>query len=124
MMRKLMLLAGLASVPLWAMPHRAMTPNIQLTKEGRVIAHAMAGHQPLEQRIEIVDSENCAVRKISDTEIQIADPCPYLGGIYHYLFDPRDGQRKHQMATGFSVSRQATNSRVLLVAQPLELLAP
>ncbi len=118
------ILASLVAVNAWAIPHRTMPSTVQLSKEGRVSAHAMTGHQPLEQRIEIVDSENCAVRKISDTEIQIGDPCPYLGGIYHYLFDPRDGQRKHQMATGFSVSRQSATSHVLLVSQPLELLAP
>lgn len=115
-------LALVAGSGAWAMPIPHVGPDIRLSKDGRILAHASETHKAKSQNIQIVESEECAFKRVSDTELRLGEKCEYLSGMYRYLFDRKGVAGKRQMVVGFSVRRSA-QSHVFLVSSPLELIA-
>jgi hypothetical protein len=102
---------------------RSYYPTVFFSQRQSLKAVASHLHEPLKERIEVLEAENCDSSAISKNELRISDQCRYLSGMYRYLFAPKSGSPLHEMILPFSITRSNPTSHALVVEQGIETLA-
>ena len=101
----------------WAMPQRPAAPEVTFTDNKVAAAPQASARNP---QLEILDSQQCKIQTLSDTQLQVGDPCEYAGGVLSYN-DEKDPKKRKQ--TGFSL-RKSGESRIWLLGKPEQSPTP
>lgn len=87
----------------------------------RVTGKPAADHRPLAQSIHIGETEECSVKSVGSTALEVSERCKYLRGLYRYIYVPEGHTARHQILVGFSLMRSSAISHIVLAESPVEI---
>jgi hypothetical protein len=110
---------GLFTTAVLALPSHS-SPTVQYNGR-RVVGVPSKQHNPTGQSIELLETEDCDAKAVSNSSIEVSENCKYLHGIYRYIYVPGGEKIRHQVLMDFSLSKSGGKNHSFLVNEPMEI---